>query len=997
MEACLQSYKDYKEVKVSIIIPCYNLGAYVKDAVESVRAQTYSDYEIIIVDDGSTDPKTIKVLEGLSRNQVQVLRTKNKKLPGARNHGISQASGEYMMCLDADDMLAPTYLEKTVKVLDQDKEKNLAFVTTWLQEFGERSDVWRAGEFNIPQLLMNNIVQAGSLFRKSVWKEVGGYKDEMVGGYEDWEFWLSTVEKGYKWAVVPEPLFLYRIRGESMLHSPGFPHLDLYTKLYDFHEKLFLNNLREFVLANTEDEKVLRQAVKAKDESIAELEVSKEEYEEEVISLRQQVFKLRDEIGSMRNSRVLGKIIKLREFIGEARKTKVPLPRNGAHRIRVVVAPFIPGPIRRAIKRSLKPKVVTKTQSNEEWGSNSPIVSVVIPHYNRADTIDETLDSLMSQTFKNFEVIIVDDGSTDEVSAEKLKNLGVKKLNVKVIKQENQGVAAARNNGISHARGKYIVCLDSDDALEPTYIEKATIVLETSPDASLVTAHMQTFGVTSEVYKHIDYDPLQITRNNMVITAAEFKKQAWETSGGYKSGIGYEDWEFWVNLAEHGFWGKLIPETLFKYRTSMQSRYVDDKDGHWTNMKNIRLYHAKYAQRVKKLLSKRRSTKNIIDSKTAFINLDDRKSYHVPDNGKGNILIIVPWLTFGGAETLILNFCREVKDNFNLSFVTGLDSEHEWEHKFKEITQDIYHLTNLFEDKALYVEFISNYIKTRSIDAIHIIHTDYAFEMLAELKKRHPSLKVVVTLFNDRAAHFGESLQVKEYIDVFTTDNQSVYKHYHQELGDEADIRVIPNGINSNDVFNPALFDRKKERAELGLSDEDLAVFFVGRISEEKNPDVFLKAAKAVVAESQNVKFFVIGSGVMTKEVERIVSAINHPNVQYLGYQSDIARYLSMADIFVLPSSIEGFPLSILEAMAMRVVVVASDVGAVPEIVSSGEDGFIVAPGSATEIATTINMLRDNPKLMAAVKSKAREKVDKKYSNVILGENYKKLYGDYTK
>jgi glycosyltransferase involved in cell wall biosynthesis len=351
-------------------------------------------------------------------------------------------------------------------------------------------------------------------------------------------------------------------------------------------------------------------------------------------------------------------------------------------------------------------------------------------------------------------------------------------------------------------------------------------------------------------------------------------------------------------------------------------------------------------------------------------------------------------MTFGGAETLIYNYCREIKDDFNITFVTGLQSNHEWEYKFKEITPYIYHLPNLFEDESLYIEFISNYVQTRNIDILHIIHNGFTFKMLPELRKRHTKLKIVVTMFNDRVEYFEQSIEVQEYIDAFTTDNQAVAKHYAKELGAGKSITVIPNGINCYEEFNPILFDRVAERKALGLKDEDLAIFFVGRLSVEKNPDVFIGAAEQILVtqNTKNVKFFVVGDGPMRPNVERLLKDIDNDAITYLGYQSEVAKFLSAADVFVLPSSIEGFPLSILEAMAMRVVVVASDVGAIPDVIKSGDDGFVVTPGSAPEIAEALSKLKANPKLLESMKDKSREKVEKNYSNRQLGKNYKQAY-----
>lgn len=740
------------------------------------------------------------------------------------------------------------------------------------------------------------------------------------------------------------------------------------------------------------------------------------EYNEEVLRLRNQVFTLRDELHTLLNSRVVGKVIKAREAIGSSHTKLRPAlkaaPRKGLYKTRKAVAKVLPPPLSRAIMRGLRGarrrwrerQMLEKPMQypvveNQKWDNKLPLVSVVIPFYNRADTIDETLVSLAGQTFRNFEVIIVDDGSTETASVDKLKGVAKTvnangKLPLQVIYQKNQGVAAARNTGIAAARGKYIVCLDSDDLLENTYIEKAVLVLETQPDVSLITTHQDMFGVVQELYRKSPYSPMHLYEDNMVITAAVFTREAWQLSGGYKAKIGYEDWEFWLSLAENGFWGKLIPEPLFKYRTSMQSRYVGDKDVHWNNIKTIRSLHPKYKAKVRALLAARDRIKPVVSKETALINTGGAGDFLHNDNGKPNVLITVPWMTFGGAETLIYNFCREIKDNFNMSFITGLKSEHEWEYKFREISPDIYHLPNLFEEEWLYLEFVSHYIESRKIDMLHIIHNGFTFAMLPELKKRHPHLKVIVTVFNDRAPFCEDSIGYEQYVDTYSADNQAVTNKYAKRLQPGKRIVRIPNGINAYEEFSPEIFDRAEERAKLGLQDDDIAVLFVGRLSEEKNPDVFMNVASKLIKgkDSKRTRFLMVGDGPMRPEIDGMFKSLNSKRATYLGYQAKPAPYMAAADVFVLPSSVEGFPLAILEAMAMQVAPVASRVGGVPDIIDSGHDGFVVEPGSAEEIAAAIIKLEQNPAMLEDMKARARQKIEAQYSNRILGTNYRKMY-----
>ena len=740
-------------------------------------------------------------------------------------------------------------------------------------------------------------------------------------------------------------------------------------------------------------------------------------YNEEIVNLRGELFKTRDELQGIKNSRVLGRIVSARDRVGGVINSaggvkKVPLhvTKRAVHKTRITVAPMFPEETRNTLKAAYRKAkshassvqrkspdvdVVVTTIHNKKASTNKPLLSVVIPYYNRGDTIDETIASLQQQTFKDFEVIIVNDGSKDAQSIEKLAQLDLTGLTAEVVNQKNQGVAVARNNGIAKTKGEYVICLDSDDILEPTFIEKALLVLETQPDVSLVTTNVQIFGVMNEIHINKTYNAEKLLSDNMVITAAAFRKEAWVASGGYKSGIGYEDWEFWINLAEHGYWAKNIEENLFVYRTSLQSRYVEDKDIHWNNLKVIRSLHPNYKKTVRQLQDDRKGQKTIVTTDTALINLDRTEQYLAPHNQKPNVMITMSWMTFGGAETLVYNYCREIKDDVNITFVTGLKSENEWEYKFRSISPSIYHLPNLFDDPKLYIEFVSNYIQTRGIDILHIVHNGFIFDMLPELKKRHPKLQIIVTLFNDRVPAYVEgSIKYQPEISQYTTDNEKVKKSLESKLEPQAKTTVIPNGIDVYDEFSPALFSRASERSELNISDNDLAIFFVGRLSEEKNPDVFVTAANLAGAkkDSKNLKFFIIGDGPMRSDIEKQIRETHGANITYLGYQAAPAKFLSAGDIFVLPSAIEGFPLSVLEAMAMNLAVIASDVGAVSEVIHTGKDGFVITPGSAQEISDIVVTLAGERSQLDAVKTAARKSVEKKYSNRILGANYRKLY-----
>lgn len=203
--------------RVSVIIPCFNQGQFVDEAVDSVLAQTYKDFEIIIVNDGSTDDETNHILAHYARNQTRVITTSNQGLSSARNNGIREAKGEYILPLDADDRIGPTYLEQAVRLLDANPELGIVYCKG--QYFGDRNSEWLLPDYSLEEMLLNNVIFCTAFFRKMDWEEVGGFDPAMIYGWEDYDFWLSLIERGRQVRRVPDILFYYRIRSDSMLRS----------------------------------------------------------------------------------------------------------------------------------------------------------------------------------------------------------------------------------------------------------------------------------------------------------------------------------------------------------------------------------------------------------------------------------------------------------------------------------------------------------------------------------------------------------------------------------------------------------------------------------------------------------------------------------------------------------------------------------------------------------------------------------------------------------
>jgi glycosyltransferase involved in cell wall biosynthesis len=201
---------------------------------------------------------------------------------------------------------------------------------------------------------------------------------------------------------------------------------------------------------------------------------------------------------------------------------------------------------------------------------NHELVSVIIPCFNQGQYLQEAAESALASTYQNIEIIIVDDGSTE--NTEFLDSFSAPKT--KIIRQQNQGVATARNNGINSASGKYILPLDADDKIHPEYIKKAVEILENNPQIKIVYSEAEFFGAKTGKWKLKNYNFPNILYKNVIFCSAVFNKSDWKKANGYKKEMefAYEDWEFWLSIVENGAKVFKIPEVLFYYRQHRQTR-----------------------------------------------------------------------------------------------------------------------------------------------------------------------------------------------------------------------------------------------------------------------------------------------------------------------------------------------------------------------------------------------------------------------------------------
>jgi len=205
--------------QTAVVITCYGLGRWLPEAVASALGQTAPPQEVVVIDDGSTDVRTLQALDRLERDEpgVRVIRAEHRGPAGARNAGIAATTAPLVVLLDGDDLFEPTYLEQAGRLLRE--REDLDFVCCALQAFGRASYRWKPPQYTVAEALGRGACgHISTVFRRAVWEDGPGF-DASLPAYEDVDFWLGALRRGLRGAILDEALVRYRVRQGSRYHS----------------------------------------------------------------------------------------------------------------------------------------------------------------------------------------------------------------------------------------------------------------------------------------------------------------------------------------------------------------------------------------------------------------------------------------------------------------------------------------------------------------------------------------------------------------------------------------------------------------------------------------------------------------------------------------------------------------------------------------------------------------------------------------------------------
>ena len=595
MEVAKENYNDTK-VKVSVAIPCYNHGEFVKEAIQSVLESTFDHYEIIIVDDGSTDAFTLKVLRELEQEfandqRIKIMHQVNLGLADARNNAIKMAKGEYILPLDADNKIRPHYLSKAVEILDKNLEVGVVYA--YANFFGEKEGTWEFAEFNEQSLLVGNFIDACSVYRRKVWEECNGYDPNMgIMGYEDWELWISAMQKGWKFHLIKEVLFDYRVLSSSMVSSCNIPENRRFLIKYicNKHKNTYIENLgyviseKDVAILHTSKHasnlehhaRNLEAIIKDQDTHIGNLDAQIQAKDTHIYNIESEL-KLIKQSKVCRIAEVFRRLfyIKLLGKFTLLQKGMLTLRREGVLKFITKTIRYFESDYDRWIKKNrLTNERIAEIKDEITRFEYNPKVSIIMPVYN-VDQIwlEKAIDSVISQLYENWELCIADDASTKEYVKQTLERYSKKDKRIKIkYLEENKGISTASNEALSLATGEFIGLLDHDDELSIDALYENVKLLNENPEADLIYSDEDKIDIEGnrrEPFFKADYSPDLLLSMNYICHFSLFRRSIIDDIGGFRKGYeGSQDYDLILRFIEKTKPEKIIhiPKILYHWR-----------------------------------------------------------------------------------------------------------------------------------------------------------------------------------------------------------------------------------------------------------------------------------------------------------------------------------------------------------------------------------------------------------------------------------------------
>ena len=462
----------------------------------------------------------------------------------------------------------------------------------------------------------------------------------------------------------------------------------------------------------------------------------------------------------------------------------------------------------------------------------TPVVSIITPFYNSFMYFNETVTSVLAQSFPWFEWIIVDDGSSDEKSLNCLKEVEKMDDRIRVFHKKNEGLAATRDFGAKQAdkNTKYLLFLDDDDLIESNYIETLFFALETNEKASFAYTNIMGFGEKNYIWDK-RFDIHAEAKENMLIATALIRKKDFFEVGGYgtKEKEINEDWIFWIKM----FGKSKIPLRVnyygFWYRRKVNGELKKSMD----NIDKTKSIMQDYIKNIDYSI-------NSIDFPCDNYNWDDveRVNYHFEPlskmvNDKENILLIIPHIVMGGADKFNIDFLKGLDEKYNVIVVITNISDNVWLSKIKGYI-DTYYILPSFLYRKYWPYFIDYLIKKYEVKLVFNTNSIYGYMSLPFRKCMNT--RDILTNYLKRDKNEVETV----YIGV--------------------DEKMFTNDYTENEL--------DEIKSKYNLPKDKKIISFICRIASQKRPFLFLEIVKKYLSIYNDSIFLVAGDGPFLDELK---------------------------------------------------------------------------------------------------------------------------------
>ena len=587
--------------------------------------------------------------------------------------------------------------------------------------------------------------------------------------------------------------------------------------------------------------------------------------------------------------------------------------------------------------------------NNRDYVESSPLISVIVPFYNGREYIEQTLTSILNQTFPYYEILIIDDGSTDEASLKKLKEIEKLDKRIQVFHKKNEGLATTRDFGAGKAANssKYLMFIDDDDLMEPTFLECGYWTLETNKEAAW--AYSDTIGFGTKQYTWNKYfNSEKLKKENELLSQALVRKTDFYLVNGYdiKEKSVNEDWNFWL---------KLLAKGKFPVHMSFYGQWYRRKDtGELQRAADNRKRSLEIINNTAKQITKEVQAIQYPRSNYNYdLICDEVKGLVTPKlknkENKINLLFIIPWMITGGADLFNLDLVKRLnKDRYTITVISTEPNKNVLRQYFEENDNcKVYDLTS-FIDQKYWPAFVRYIIEKENINIILNSNSKCGYTLLPYIKAQYPNIPILDYVhmeewYNRNGGYSRYSTMYSSIIDKTLVCNENSRKILIHHFGRKEDeIQTVYIGVDEK-KFNPDNFNKEElKKKYIGKEADKKILSFICRISEQKRPMLLLKIIDSLRKVRTDFRVLVVGDGNLLGRMKEEAKKLELTEyIIFLGKIQNTAEIYSISDVTINCSLKEGLALTAYESLSMNVPVVSSNVGGQKELIAEGTGEII--------------------------------------------------------